>query len=27
MYRPLGEDALILRRYLGNWSAPDDLRP
>jgi FtsP/CotA-like multicopper oxidase with cupredoxin domain/plastocyanin len=26
MYRPLGEDALILRRYLPNWSAPDDRR-
>lgn len=24
MYRPLAEDALILRRYTANWAAPDD---
>jgi len=24
MYRPLNEDALILRRYTTNWAAPDD---
>jgi len=24
MYRPLSEDALILRRYTPNWAAPDD---
>jgi FtsP/CotA-like multicopper oxidase with cupredoxin domain len=24
MYKPLGEDALILRRYTKNWAAPDD---
>jgi FtsP/CotA-like multicopper oxidase with cupredoxin domain/plastocyanin len=24
MFNPLGEDALILRRYTENWAAPDD---
>ncbi len=24
MFLPLGEDALILRRYTANWAAPDD---
>ena len=24
MYKPLGEDCLILRRYTPNWAAPDD---
>ena len=24
MFRPVGEDALILRRYTANWAAPDD---
>src|SRR5213596_2919741 len=24
MYKPLAEDALILRRYTVNWAAPDD---
>ena len=24
MFKPLGEDALILRRYTANWAAPDD---
>ncbi len=24
MWKPLGEDALILRRYTPNWAAPDD---
>lgn len=24
MYKPLSEDALILRRYTANWMAPDD---
>src|SRR5215208_1026884 len=24
MYKPLDEDALILRRYTANWAAPDD---
>ncbi len=24
MFRPLAEDALILRRYTENWAAPDD---
>jgi FtsP/CotA-like multicopper oxidase with cupredoxin domain/plastocyanin len=24
MHKPLGEDALILRRYTPNWAAPDD---
>ncbi len=24
MYNPLGEDALILRRYTANWAKPDD---
>ena len=24
MYKPLQEDALILRRYTANWAAPDD---
>src|SRR5713101_1782565 len=24
MFLPLGEDALILRRYAANWAAPDD---
>jgi FtsP/CotA-like multicopper oxidase with cupredoxin domain len=24
MFKPLGEDALILRRYKPNWAAPDD---
>src|ERR687897_2396235 len=24
MHKPLGEDALILRRYTANWAAPDD---
>jgi FtsP/CotA-like multicopper oxidase with cupredoxin domain/plastocyanin len=24
MYKPLGEDALILRRYTPGWAAPDD---
>jgi FtsP/CotA-like multicopper oxidase with cupredoxin domain len=24
MYKPLTEDALILRRYTPNWAAPDD---
>jgi len=26
MYKPLAEDALILRRYTPNWAAPDDRR-
>jgi FtsP/CotA-like multicopper oxidase with cupredoxin domain len=26
MFKPLGEDALILRRYTANWAAPDDRR-
>jgi hypothetical protein len=24
MFNPLGQDALILRRYTANWAAPDD---
>jgi hypothetical protein len=24
MFRPLSQDALILRRYTPNWAAPDD---
>jgi FtsP/CotA-like multicopper oxidase with cupredoxin domain len=24
MYKPLSQDALILRRYTANWAAPDD---
>jgi hypothetical protein len=24
MFRPLSQDALILRRYIPNWAAPDD---